>query len=300
MKVYLGKKTSPTDYYVIEIETPLEEIGGPIAEDDVPVQAYASGFIYGGTVTEIRKYTYNFVDLDFDPSFSTLSSYNIVAQTGPFTETISFIVGNSLSVSRTYMKRGTVYIGPILDSFGDAASARDRQRNHFLRTSPSNPSIQFETEDITGVKRLDIYGSFERTLYELRNLILSEEPIPSFSEEARDRLVGNYFQYHPNGNLRQVFSYRNSTMTGDSLLEGDYYEYYENGNTKVIAHFTANFLNGLYKQFYSNGILQTNCVIVNGKLQGQYNQYTIEGNREFIAFYTNGTLDGSYALDYQL
>ncbi|MEB3184432.1 MAG: hypothetical protein VKM97_00960 [Cyanobacteriota bacterium] len=300
MKVYIGKKANPTDYYVVEIETPDDQVGGPISEETVAVQAYASGFIFEGVVTEIRKYTYNFSKLDFESTFTNLGSYNIIAQTGPFTETNSFIVGNSLSISRTYMKRGTVYIGPIADSFGDKNAAYDRQRNHFLRTSPTNPSLQFETEIITGSKRLDIYGSFERTLHELRNLILSEEAIPSFSEKARDRLVGSYFQYHPNGNLRQVFSYSNPTMTGDSLLQGDYYEYYENGNTKVIGHFTANFLNGLYKQFYPSGILQTNCVIVNGKLQGQYNQYTSEGNREFIAFYTNGTLDGSYVLDYQI
>lgn len=300
MRVYIGEKANPTDYYVIEIETPNEEVGGPISDETVAVQANASGFIFGGLVTEIRKYTYNFIDVDFDSSFVTLSTYNIVSQTGPFTETITFIVGDSLSISRTYMKKGTVYIGPVIDSFGDTNAAYDRQRNYFLRTSPTNPSIQFETEIITGSKRLGVYGSVERTLHELRNLILVDEAVPSFSEDARDRLVGDYFQYHPNGNLRQVFSYINQTMTGDSLLQGDYSEYYEKGTTRTIAHFTANFLDGLYKQFYPNGILQTNCVVVNGKLHGQYSQYTPDGDREFIAFYENGTLNGSYVLDYQI
>lgn len=299
MRVYLGKKASPTDYYVIEIETPDNEVGGPIAEETVAVQAYASGYIYGGDVTEIRKYVYNFSTLSFNPPISQ-TTYSIVSKSGPFTETISFTVGNALGISRTYMKRGTVYVGPVLDSFGDATSVKDRQRDYFLRESTTDPSIQFESETITGTKRLVVYGSFERTLHELRLTIFSNQSVPSISASAKDSLVGDYYEYHPNGNLRKTYIYRNPTLTGDSVLQGDYYEYHENGNTKIIAHFTNNFLNGLYKQFYPDGILQTNCVIVDGKLQGQYNQYTREGDRDFIAFYVNGTLDGSYVLEYQV
>lgn len=296
MLVYLGRKENKTDYYVVEIETPDQDVGGAITEENVAVQSHASGFIYGGTVKKIRKYTFNFTTRDFVTAYTEETTRDFVSETGPFIETISFTVDAPISITRSYMRRGTVYEGPVLSSFeANAADVVNRQRNYFTRTSTTDLTIAYETQTITGSRRLDIYGSFDRTLRELRHTIF-----PSVGEIQAEVKVGTYYLYHPNGNVRSIYTYKNPTLTGDSLLDGDYYEYYEDGSVKVSARFSDNFLNGLYKQFYPNGFLQTNCLIVNGKLDGQYNQFTREGNRDYIAFFVNGTLDNSYVLNYLL
>lgn len=305
MLVYLGEKKNPTDYYVIEIETPIEEIQGPIVEDNVAVPEYASGRIYNGIVSGVRKYVFNFSISDFNPSFTTQSSYSIVSQSFSFNETITFTVGSPISITRTYPVRGQVYVGPVLDPFSDPVAAKKRQDDYFLKyiaPTPEDPGKQlilFQTEDITGSREFTIYGSADRVLRNLRHSIFNIDTGVE-SEKVVDKLVGTYYRYFPNGNIQQIKSYKNPTLTGNSLLDGDYFEYYENGTTKVSAHFTNNYLNGIYKQFYPSGFLQTNCTIVNGILHGTYYQYTREGTRDFVADYRYGNLEGSIVYKYNI
>lgn len=304
LNVYHPYKATPTQYFVIRIEAPLfsdpptnrvKNLQGPITNPEFTErQENCGGAVYTGVVREIRRYIFDFLAADFEPSFTTLSSYQIregqsqLNSANPST-LFNFVVNQPFTITKER---------PVRSGLPLSEDPTERQQQYFLRTPTGGPLI--EVYNATGSVDVDVYGSWERALDEARLKIYKKVPVPSVSSSAVDVLIGTYRKYHSNGYFWKIERYTNPLVKGDSFLNGEFLEYYPlNGNIRVEANFKDNNLDGPYREYYADGLIRCQGILVNGKLEGEYTQWGPEGLRQFKAYFVNGTLNDSYVLDYQ-
>ena len=337
--VYYPYKKSPTEYFVIELTS--SSVGGIITDPklvDDTRDDYSVGYIdvildvdgnpsYDGKVENIRKYTFNFINKSFEPTFDdTTTTKEIIYKAGEnsyfkliFTETNNYIVRKIIPKVDTVPVQGEV--GGSWDK--DKTSLVQKQEDYFERSTPPDPSASpiddkvYEEIDAKSY-RLTVFGSYERALSEARLVIFpppDKNPedippnptdedkylylIPGYPAGRIDAMVGTYRYYFPNGNLKKEEIWENfSGLERKSVLNGEYFEYYQNGNRKVEAGFNGGRMNGTYREYHENGNLRTKSTLILGKLEGLLYQFDSLGNRTYIAKFVNGDLKNSYALDY--
>ena len=78
---------------------------------------------------------------------------------------------------------------------------------------------------------------------------------------VNDRRDGEFKEYHPNGNLKLTYSYK------DGLLEGSWIEYYDDGKTKMIEKsFKKDKLDGYFLQYTAKSAIKEQTYYKDGKI----------------------------------
>jgi len=82
------------------------------------------------------------------------------------------------------------------------------------------------------------------------------------------------------------------TIYEDNLKHGICLTYHPNGNLESIGNYVLNRLEGNYKSYYENGLLESEQTIVDGVKHGKRNTFYRNGALEKIENYINGKLIG--------
>lgn len=127
----------------------------------------------------------------------------------------------------------------------------------------------------------------------------TEEGIP-FNELSVDESVSP-IRYSLSGSFYsgRVFEYTEGTETLvldfnvlEGFLQGDYKEFYSDGSPKRTAFFEAGVLNGLEKKYHENGQLKESVNYVNGNFNGKRMVYWTNGILKEQNSFQNGILGG--------
>ena len=130
----------------------------------------------------------------------------------------------------------------------------------------------------------------------------------NFKEDVKQ---GYTFYYFPDGKVKQKILFK------DGLEDGTSFEYDKNGIITSIAQYKKGFLvnrdninrfdynglkRGLWKEFYENGSVKSECIYLDGKKNGFLKEYSEEGNLVKIEKYINGEkqLDAPELKNYEI
>ncbi len=109
---------------------------------------------------------------------------------------------------------------------------------------------------------------FSKTFYNNKDNTLETE-----GSYIRNKPVGVWKYYHPNGKLKKQQTYNNN-----GELEGESTEYFENGKTETVEYYSNNKINGTSKMYSDDGVLWQEYVHKKGKLM-EYRAYRKNGEK---------------------
>lgn len=133
-------------------------------------------------------------------------------------------------------------------------------------TSYLEENYQYYADEINGVK-----GDYSH-IFSKSRLWAMVKGKPKLENKS-----GEWFFFHPNGNLRSYGPYVNNEQ------KGEWHFFYENGDKKEVSVIENGKLNGISTTYFTNGAPKSKLNYSNGTLEGEQTLY-----------YENGTVKGIY------
>lgn len=104
---------------------------------------------------------------------------------------------------------------------------------------------------------------------------------------------GVWKYYHPNGNLKELCTFKNDK------LNGEYHKYYENGRVAEHLFYQDGKFNGKQTVYYANGLLKNEYGYNNGVFEGQETGYYETGKLSYKVPVVAGKFQGTYLKYYE-
>lgn len=105
------------------------------------------------------------------------------------------------------------------------------------------------------------------------------DPI-SKGKKIRNKLLGKWSYFYPSGTLKSTNTYNsNANTSGESI------DYHTNGQVKSILNYKDGKAEGLYQEFYHNGVLRREGTYYNDVMIGEWRDYSPDKSIEKIMFY---------------
>lgn len=99
--------------------------------------------------------------------------------------------------------------------------------------------------------------------------------------------TGPWIWFHANGQEASMGEY-NSKGNRD----GEWYFYYKNGVLKAVVNYKDGKFNGAYKDFYDNGLPESDGFYKNGNVNGEFINFYRLGGKMNVRNYDDGIIDG--------